>query len=71
MQPSTPAYVPKISKLIHTQIHFKPTRLLKTYAATLPRLPTANATQPAIKAVPPNGVTGPKNFHLCGSNTNK
>lgn len=34
-------------------------------------LPTASATQPPIKHRPPKGVTGPKNFHRCGSNTSK
>lgn len=41
------------------------------FNAILPLVPNANATQPAIKQVPPSGVTGPMNLNLCGSSTNK
>ena len=37
----------------------------------LPLLPTANATHPAINAVPPSGVTGPSALNLSGAKTSK
>lgn len=37
----------------------KPNAYIQDLSAILPLVPTANAIQPAISAVPPSGVTGP------------